>query len=175
MGCTLSWCCRHVWWVCVFFSPVKPDEICCAWPGAWSHLTAGTSAGWWELCRARHAHINEIIWSVDSRLPAEACGSSLLSFVCIFIKVDNENTGGGGGAFNTKSSPSQAFIEENKTYKKNQNKLLTSSNTSWQNNTPEKDKHIYCFNLPHFFLSPVLFHGMLLSPPGGEGRCHSGN
>lgn len=50
---------------CVCCSPVRPDERCCAWPAVWSHLTAGTSAGWWELCRERHAHVNEIIWSGD--------------------------------------------------------------------------------------------------------------
>lgn len=96
VACTLSRSCRHVLRVSVCCSPVRPDERCCAWPAVSSHLTARTWAGWWELCRGRHAHITEIIWSVDSRLPAEAYGSSLLSSVSFFIKVDNGNTGGGG-------------------------------------------------------------------------------
>lgn len=105
----LSSSCLHVLQVCVWcLSPVRPDERCCAWPAVWSHLTAGTSAGWWELCRGRHVHINEIMRSADSRLLAHAYGSSQLSSLCIFIKVDNGNTGG-GGAFNTESSPLPSF------------------------------------------------------------------
>lgn len=117
--CTLSRSCRHVLWVCasVCCLPVRPDKRCCAWPAVWSHLTAGTSAGWWELCRGRHAHINEIIWSADSRLPAEACDSSLLSSLCLFIKVDNGNTGGGWNLSTPNQVLSQAFIEDNKTHK----------------------------------------------------------
>lgn len=99
--------------VCARFLPVRPAERCCAWPAVWSHLTAGTSAGWWELCRRRHAHINEIIWSVDSHLPAESYSSSLLSSMCIFFKVDNE----GRKPFNTKSGDFMSF------YWKKQNPL----------------------------------------------------
>lgn len=139
-----------MFWECACFSPVRPDERCCAWPAVWSHLTAGTSAGWWELCRGRHAHINEIIWSA-----VEACGSSLLSSVCIFIKVDNGNRRG-GNLSTPNQGCSQALTEENKTHERYQKKLLTSSNTSEHKNTLKEDKHIYPFNLAHFFLSSLI-------------------
>ena len=159
---------------CVHFSPARPNERYCAWTAVWSHLTAGTSAGWWELHKGKHACIKEIKWSADYRLPAEAYGSSLL-FLGIFIKLDNGNTGGGEPFQHQNKTSFQTLTEENKTHKDNKKKkkkhvhLFKTAPTYYDTETLKEE----CFNMFFFFLSS-LFHGMLLSPRG-ESLSYSGN
>lgn len=100
------------------YLPVRPDERCCAWPAVWSHLTAGTSAGWWELSRGRHAHINEIIWSVVYQ-QSHTAAVYFPQCVSLLRQIMEHRRGG------NLSTPNQvilwASIEENKGHKRNQN------------------------------------------------------
>lgn len=117
---------------------------------------------------------------VDDHLPAEAHGSAVLSSVCIFIKADNGNAEGGNLSTPNRAC-SGAFIEENKPQKENQNvhtrKRKALKLTPAQVGTTCGKKINASISLIWLFFSPspVLFHGMLLSPPGGEGWCYSGN
>ena len=80
-----------------------------------------------------------------------------------------------GGGFQPKSSP---FTSYNWRKQKNQNvstqkKAFNNLQHELAQQHNEEDKHIRFFNLANFF-SPVLFQGLLLSPPGGEGRVIQG-